>query len=34
MVDREGRIGWSWQSDDPGVLPPFDEIVEAVRELD
>lgn len=34
VVDREGRIGWSWQSDDPGVLPPFDEIVEAVRELD
>lgn len=34
VVDREGRLRWSWQSDNPGVLPPFDEIVAAVRELD
>lgn len=33
VVDREGRISWSWQSDNPGTLPPFDEIVKAVREL-
>ena len=34
VVDREGRIRWTWQSDHPGVLPPFDEIVKAVQELD
>ncbi len=34
VVDHEGRIHWSWRSDDPGVLPPFDEIVEAVREVE
>lgn len=34
VVDREGRISWSWRSDNPATLPPFDEIVKAVRELD
>lgn len=33
VVDAEGRIGYTWVSEDPGVLPPFDEIVEAVRAL-
>ena len=31
VVDPEGKIAYSWVSDDPGVLPPFDEIEAAVR---
>lgn len=34
VVDREGRISYAWVSDDPSVLPPFDDVVAAVRELD
>lgn len=26
VVDEEGMIQYSWESDDPGVLPDFDEI--------
>lgn len=33
VVDGEGIIRWSWASDDPGVLPPFDTIAETVRAL-
>ena len=31
VVDGEGRITYAWVSENPGVLPPFDEIVEAAR---
>ncbi len=33
VVDGVGQIRFAWVSEDPGVLPPFDEIVEAVRAL-
>jgi len=33
VVDRDGRISYSWVSEDPHVLPPFGEVVEAVRAL-
>ena len=33
VVDGAGAISFSWVSDDPGVLPPFDEIIAAVREV-
>ena len=33
VVDAEGRISYRWVSEDPHVLPPFDEVVEAVRAL-
>lgn len=33
VVDGEGRVTYAWTSDDPGVLPPFDEIEAAVRAL-
>lgn len=33
VVDGAGRIAYAWASDDPGVLPPFEEVVEAVRAL-
>lgn len=33
VVDRDGRISYRWVSEDPQVLPPFREIVEAVRTL-
>lgn len=31
VIDEEGVIQFSWESDDPGLLPPFDEIREAVE---
>ncbi len=31
VVDGEGRITYAWVSENPGVLPPFDEIVEAAQ---
>lgn len=34
VVDGHGRIAYAWVSDDPGVLPPFDEVAAAVRALD
>ena len=34
VVDRNGRISYAWVSDDPSVLPPFDDVVAAVRALD
>ncbi len=33
VVDGEGRVAYAWVSDNPGVLPPFDEVVGAVRSL-
>ena len=34
VVNRDGRISYAWVSDDPGVLPPLDEVLSAVRALD
>ena len=31
VVDGEGRVTYAWVAEHPGVLPRFDEIVEAVR---
>ena len=31
VVDGQGRISYAWVSDDPGVLPPFDEVAGAVQ---
>ncbi len=33
VVDGAGSVGFAWVSDDPGVLPPFAEIVDAVRRV-
>ena len=33
VVDADGRVRYSWVSEDPHVLPPFDEIVDSVRAL-
>ncbi len=33
VVDGDGVVRFRWVSDDPGVLPPFDEIASAVRAL-
>ena len=31
VVDRSGDVSYSWSSDDPHDLPPFDEIKEALQ---
>lgn len=31
VIDRDGRIVYSWTSEDPDVMPPFGEMEEAVR---
>ena len=31
VVDGEGRVTYAWVAENPGILPPFDEIVEAVQ---
>ena len=31
VVDREGVVVYSWTTDDADVMPPFEEILEAVR---
>ncbi|MBI4538012.1 MAG: redoxin domain-containing protein [Gemmatimonadetes bacterium] len=31
VIDRGGRIAYTWVTHNPGELPPFDEIREAVR---
>ncbi len=31
VIDARGRIAYAWHSADPGVLPPFGEIKDAVR---
>ncbi|MHA2423535.1 MAG: redoxin domain-containing protein [Candidatus Thorarchaeota archaeon] len=33
VVNRDGKIVFTWVSDDPGVQPPFDEIKQAVKDL-
>jgi len=33
VIDRDGRVAYAWESDDPSVLPPFGEIADAVRAL-
>ena len=33
VVDGGGVVRYSWASDDPSVLPPFDEVARAVRAL-
>jgi glutaredoxin-dependent peroxiredoxin len=32
VIDREGTITYAWHSPNPGILPPFDEIKQALRE--
>ena len=34
VVDGEGWISFAWVTDNPGVLPPFDEVLGAVRALE
>jgi peroxiredoxin len=31
VIDRTGTICYTWQGEHPGVLPPLDEVKEAVR---
>ena len=31
VVDGDGRVTYAWVAENPGILPPFDEIVEAVQ---
>lgn len=31
VVDADGRVTWAWVTEDAEVLPPFEEILEAVR---
>ena len=33
VIDRDGRIAWTWFSKNPSLLPPFDEIKDALRRL-
>ena len=33
VADAEGRTTYVWHSTNPGLLPPFDEIKDALREL-
>ena len=33
VIDREGVVRFSWVGDNPGILPPFDEIKDTVRGL-
>ena len=33
VADAEGRISYVWHSTNPGVLPPFGELKEALRKL-
>ncbi len=33
VVDGGGRVAFAWTSDDPGTLPPFDDVEAAVRAL-
>jgi peroxiredoxin len=32
VVDGSGEIRYAWHSEDPGVMPPFDEIKAAVKD--
>ena len=33
VIDGSGRVSYRWVTEDPQVLPPFDEVVEAVRAM-
>ncbi len=33
VLDAEGRVAYGWVGEHPGLLPPFDEIKQAVRQL-
>lgn len=33
VVDREGKIAYAWVSEDAGVMPDFDRILEAVERV-
>jgi peroxiredoxin len=33
VIDTDGTVVYKWVSDDPGKLPPFDEVQMAVRKL-
>ncbi len=33
VIDPEGKVVYSWVGEHPGVLPPFEEIKEAVKEV-
>lgn len=33
VIDEEGIIQYSWESDDPGQLPPFEEIRDTVESI-
>ncbi len=33
VIDREGRVVYSWVGENPSLLPPFDEIEAAVKRL-
>ena len=31
VVDRDGELAYTWRSDDPGVEPDYDVVVDAAR---
>ena len=33
VIDRDGKIAYTWHSTNPSLIPPFDEIKQALREL-
>jgi peroxiredoxin len=33
VIDEEGVVQFSWESEDPGQMPPIDEIRETVQSL-
>lgn len=33
VIDRSGRVAYAWHSTNPGLLPPFDEIKDALKML-
>jgi peroxiredoxin len=33
VIGRDGRIAWTWQGEHPGVMPPLDEVRQAVADL-
>jgi len=34
VLDREGRVAYAWVGENPGVMPPFEEIRAAVERLE
>lgn len=33
VIDRKGRIAYAWQGENPGIMPPLEEIKAAVRKV-